>query len=177
MPRQARTPRRTTDPMLVWVVDPASPVVRREIGAVRDTALGIHGEIPIEVVVTGEGSTSQAAGRAVVALLASGEVHPVRVVEDVVRLHHDEGSLLVDTEDVARLADQRGQDGEAVALLAGSPFVAEAVAEDRETARSLDDPEDHALFYLGSREVVRLPVPGGSAREILAAIRQVHPRG
>ena len=42
------------DPIIVWVVDPLSPVTRRDVGAVRDTALAVHGEIPIEVVVTGE---------------------------------------------------------------------------------------------------------------------------
>lgn len=160
------------DPMIVWVVDPLSPVTRREIGAVRDTALAVHEEIPIEVVVTGDGPAGEAAGRVVVSLLASGDVHPVRVVEDVTRAYHDEGVDLADPEAVRGLAAQRGQDAEAVVALAGSPDAGQMVEDDRETARALGDPVDHALFVFGRREVVRLPGPGASAREIIAAIRE-----
>lgn len=163
------TPR---DPIIVWVVDPLSPVTRRDVGAVRDTALAVHGEIPIEVVVTGDRPGSEAAARAVVSLLASGEVHPVRVVEDVTRAHHDEGVDVTDPAVVRRLAEQRGQDADAVVVLAGSPASGRMVAEDRDTARALGDPADHALFAFGRKEVVRLPGPGASAREIIAAIRE-----
>ena len=163
---------RTRDSMIVWVVDPLSPVTRREVGAVRDTALAVHGEIPIEVVVTGDRPGSEAAARTVVSLLASGEVHPVRVVEDVTRAHHDDHDDLGDPEVVQRLATQRGQDAEAIVLLSASPAAAAMVTEDRATARALRDPADHALFVFGRRGAVRLPGPGASAREIIAAIRE-----
>lgn len=166
MPARQVTPS-PTDRLVVWVVDPRSPVTRREIGAVRDVALAVHDEIPIEVVTTG----SEAAARTVVALLASGEVHPVRVVEDVTRAHHDDRADLADPAVLARLAEQRGQDAEAVAVLAGLPAVGEMAAEDRETARWLGDPADHALFLFADDEVLRLPGPGASAREIISALR------
>lgn len=170
MPARQATPSPTA-PMIVWVVDPLSPVTREEIGAVRDLALAVHDEIPIEVVTTGDGPGSDAAARAVVALLASGEVYPVRVVEDVTRAHHDDAADLGDPAVVARLAEQRGQDADAVAALVDLPAAAAMAAEDRDTARSLGDPADHALFLFVGDEVVRLPGPGASAREIVAAVR------
>lgn len=170
MPARQVTPS-PTDRLVVWVVDPRSPVTRREIGAVRDVALAVHDEIPVEVVTTGDAAGSDAAARAVVSLLAAGEVHPVRVVEDVTRAHHDDRADLADPAVVARLAEQRGQDAEAVAVLAGLPAVGEMAAEDRETARWLGDPADHALFLFAGDEVLRLPGPGASAREIVTALR------
>ena len=64
------------------------------------------------------------------------------------------------------------QDAEAVVVLAASAGSGRMVEEDRETARSLGDPAHHALFVFGRKDVFRLPGPGASAREIIAAIRE-----
>lgn len=160
-------------PVLLWVVDAASAATRSDLGAVRDSALGIHGELRMEVVTTGTSADSLAAGRAVLALLASGEIYPVRAVEDVCRAHHDDGADLADPAVVAGLAARRGHDAEAVEALVASAALDDMVKEDRETAALLGDPEDHSLFLLGDHDVTRLPPPSAGAREILAALRRL----
>ncbi|WP_252976272.1 hypothetical protein [Janibacter melonis] len=168
---------RRAEPTLLWVVDPSSPVTRADLGVVRDIAHAVQGQLTVEVVVTGEDERAAAASTAVLALLATSPEHPVRVVEDVCRAHLDDALDLADHGVVAQLADRRGLDAEAVRVLVGSDAVAGMAAEDRDIARCLGDPADHALYYLAGREIHRLPGPGSSARELYAALRQVHPAG
>lgn len=166
---------RRGEPTLLWVVDPSSPLTRADLGVVRDIALAVQGDLPVEVVVTGDERQAAAAGSAVLALLASSPEHPVRVVEDVCRAHLDDALDLADDRVVADLAGRRGLDAEAVRVLVASDAVAGMAAEDRDIARSLGDPQGHALYYLAGREVHRLPGPGTPARELYAALRRVHP--
>lgn len=161
-------------PILTWVVDPLSAPVRAHIGTVRDVALAVHGELDIEVVVTGDAPSSPQVAAGIVALLASGGVHPVRVVEDVVRAYADDGWDVSRPDLIGRIAARRDQDHEAVTVLAESEAARSMAAEDRELARAFGDPVDQALYYCGRTDVVRLPGPDAGAREIIAAARRLH---
>lgn len=175
-----RARRRRHAPLLTYVVDPFSPTARSWVPAVRELALRIGDEVPVEVVCTGDRGgpreDSRRAAAGVIALLAADRLHPVTVVEDVVRAFADRGVDIADPGAIAELAIARGLDADAVKVLAASPEVRQMADEDRELARGLGDPVGAALVYgsgsgtLGRGARLRtLPGPGASGRELVAA--------
>lgn len=159
------------DPVLVLVVDPYAPAARAWVPALRELTLRV--DVPVEVVCTGdragqEDSLHAAAG--IIALLAPEAVHPVTVVEDVLRAHADRGQDIADLGVVAELAAARRLDTDAVKLMAASDHALAMAREDREIARRLGDPGDVALLHHGGGgRWRRLPGPPATGRELVAA--------
>lgn len=166
--------RRTSrEPLLVLVLDPYSPVARAWVPALRDLAARV-GDVPVEVVCTGDRASaredSRHAAAGVVALLAAGRVGPMTVVEDVLRAFADHGQDIADPGVVAELAAGRRLDVDAVKLMAASDEALAMAHEDRELARRLGDPAHAALLHHGAGgRWRRLPGPPATARELAAA--------
>lgn len=166
-------------PLLTYVVDPYSAVARDWVPAVRELALVVGDHLPIEVVCTGDRSSlredSLAAGAGVHALLATERLHPVTVVEDVLRAFADHGADIADPSTIAELAAARRLDRDAVKLVAASDDARAMAREDRELARGLGDPAGAALLYAAGDRLHRLPGPGSTPRELVSAWRTLAP--
>lgn len=166
-----RRNRRT--PLLTYVVDPFSPATRAWAPAVRELALRA-GDTPFEVVCTGDrgpdGEDSLRAAAGIIALLATEQVHPVIVVEDVVRAFADTGADITDLGVVADIAAARQLDVDAVKLLAASDEALAMAREDRELARGLGDPVGAAVLYSAGSRLHRFPGPGATGRELVSAL-------
>lgn len=165
--------RNRRSPLLTYVVDPFSPCARSWAPAVRELALRAGDVTPFEVVCTGDhgddGEDSRRAAAGIIALLATERLHPVTVVEDVVRAFADTGADITDPSTIGQIAAARRLDADAVTAVAASAEARDLAREDRELARGLGDPSGAAVLYSADSRLHRLPGPRSSGRDLVGA--------